>query len=65
MKIGVNIRNIRKLKKVTQKKLADKLQIERSLISKYESGAYDIPTSRLIEIARALNVSPARFFSTN
>lgn len=52
-----SIRNARKEKGWTQQQLADAIGVKRSVISKYESGAVDPPTSQLQAISDALGVS--------
>ncbi len=43
---------------ITQDELAEKLCIPKATISAYENDKIDIKSSRLIEISRALNLSP-------
>jgi transcriptional regulator with XRE-family HTH domain len=56
-KIGAKIAQIRTEKGLTQKELADKLGIQRSLISDYEQGRIRIYDGMIARIAIALNVS--------
>jgi transcriptional regulator with XRE-family HTH domain len=60
--IGQHIRARRLVVGMTQKQLADKLNITFQQIQKYESGADRIASSRLWQIAVALGTSPAVFF---
>ena len=60
-RIGERIRNRRKQIGLSQKKLADQLDIVFQQLQKHESGASRVPASRLYEIAQILNV-PITFF---
>lgn len=55
--LGNNIRTFRRLQKITQQTLADKLHKSLACISKYEKGTVAIDLLTVYEIARALNVS--------
>ena len=55
--IRLRLKDLRKEAKLTQEELAHKLNITRSLISKYETGVNLILTSFLIEYARFFNIS--------
>lgn len=55
--IGERIRKIRKGKKWTQKKLADKIGTSICVISKWETGERYMNTFNLINICEALNTS--------
>jgi transcriptional regulator with XRE-family HTH domain len=61
-KIGERIARIRKSKGLKQEQLADELGITTSTVSKIERGEIDASTTRLIEIAKALKVTPQEFF---
>jgi len=54
--VGQQIQYFRKLRHLRQHELAAKIGVERSNISYYECGKYDIPVSRLQAIAAALEV---------
>jgi transcriptional regulator with XRE-family HTH domain len=45
------IRNLREDKDLTQRKIADLLNITQATYSRYENGALDIPSVSLIELA--------------
>lgn len=51
-----NLLYLRKLKKISQQQLADKLGIDRSTISKWETGDYDPTVGNVISIANVLGV---------
>lgn len=54
---GMNLRDIRKRKNMTQKKLAEKLGITECNISKYEANLYYPPLDKLRSLATILGVS--------
>ncbi len=56
MTIGENIKRIRKEKGLTQQQLAELVGIKDSGVRQYESGKYTPRTSRVREIAKALDV---------
>ncbi|MFX3849700.1 helix-turn-helix domain-containing protein [Streptococcus suis] len=56
MAVGINIKNIRLSKKITQKNLSDKTKINQSIISRYEYGTIVPPIPKLEIIAQALEV---------
>lgn len=53
----MNIKELRKKNKMTQKEVADKIGVSISVISRYESGDIIPSKERLEEIAKALNVT--------
>ncbi len=55
--IGRRIREIRRIKGMTQKELAKKLGVSWEMISRYENGKSN-PLGRIFSIARALGVDP-------
>lgn len=60
LSIGQRIRNLRQVKQMTQAELAQKAgYTSRSSINKIEKGLVDLPRSKIIELANALDVSPA------
>jgi transcriptional regulator with XRE-family HTH domain len=64
MTIGEKIREIRELKGMTQLELAQKCGYrDRSTIAKIESGTNDIPRSKLLAIAKALDVTPGELLA--
>ena len=56
--IGSNIRDIRKLKGISQSELGLVFDMPQAYISQIENAHTGLSTSRLVEIARALNVHP-------
>jgi len=62
LKIAQRLKEIRRIRNVTQASLAKTLGVAYQQINKYESGINRIPSDRLAEIAEALDVSPAWFF---
>lgn len=62
-KVGVNIRNARNEKGLSQLDLAERVNASQPQIAAYEQGEKDIPLSRLFEIAELLGVTVADLFS--
>jgi len=56
---GTQLKHARKLKKMTQKELAERLGVEQSAVSNYEKNLRLPATSALMSIAEQLNVSVA------
>ena len=57
--LGQKISSIRKEIQMTQSELAQKTGVQQQVIASYEIGRRRIPVSFLIEIAKALNISPS------
>ena len=58
--IGFKIRNLRQSLRMTQEELAIKSRYtSRSSMNKIEKGLVDLPRSKIVEIATALNTTPA------
>ena len=51
-----NVRYIRSLKNMTQKELADQLNVDRSTISKWEKGTISATIGNALEVSKVLNV---------
>lgn len=51
-----NLKYLRNIKKISQQELADKSKIDRSSISKWETGDFDPSVSNVISIANVLGV---------
>lgn len=64
MDIAKRVSELRRIRGMSQPKLAKKLGVTYQQIHKYETGQNRIPSDRLAEIADALDVSPAWFFAT-
>ncbi|MCM8710497.1 helix-turn-helix domain-containing protein [Clostridium sp. SYSU_GA19001] len=64
MAVGINIKNIRLSKKITQKDLSNKTKINQSIISRYENGTIVPPIPKLEIIANALGVKPTDLLDT-
>lgn len=59
IEIGQRIRRARALRRITQETLAEKLGISSQQLQKYESGGNRISASRLVQVAKCLDVSTA------
>jgi len=55
----ITLRDARQQKGLTQRELGDKVGLPQSHVSRIESGAIDVQTSNLIELARALDLELA------
>lgn len=64
MAVGINIKNIRLSKKITQKDLSNKTKINQSIISRYENGTIVPPIPKLEIIANALGVKISDLLDT-
>lgn len=56
--IGARIRAIRKSAGMTQEELGNRTGYSRTAVVKLEGGEIDLPTSKLLAVSKALNVSP-------
>lgn len=65
VKIGERIRSQRKRIGLSQKELANQLDIVFQQLQKHENGTSRVPASRLYEIARALNTPISHFFEAD
>lgn len=57
MNFGKNLQALRKAQKLSQEELADKMQVSRQAISKWESGNTYPETEKLIELSKVLGCS--------
>ncbi len=57
--LGVRIRNLRKTKNMTARKLADLAKVSSAMISEVENGKKSITIATLKRIATALEVTPS------
>ncbi|QOZ23933.1 helix-turn-helix domain-containing protein [Bradyrhizobium sp. CCBAU 51753] len=64
-RIGERIRSQRKRVGLSQKELANRLDIVFQQLQKHENGTSRVPASRLYEIARALNTPISHFFDVD
>lgn len=62
-KFGDNLRNIRKIKGMTQEQLANDLDIEISQISRIERGILNTSIGNVFNISKVLDVSICDLFS--
>ncbi len=62
MHVGIRVRVRRKVLKITQEELAEKLGLTFQQVQKYERGFNRISASRLYDIAQILNTSIGFFF---
>ena len=60
--VGRRIRALRRLKRFTQKDLAQRLKISMSMLSNIERGVQGARPEMLHEISQILGVSPEEFF---
>jgi transcriptional regulator with XRE-family HTH domain len=56
------IKRYRKIRRITQKELAYKIEISQNYLSELENNKYDIRLSLLCKIAKELNTSPKKLF---
>lgn len=63
--VGLNIKRIRKQKKLTQPQLAELIGKHESSIRKYEKGLTDIPNEVIMLIADKLEVAPSELLSVD
>lgn len=61
-KLGKNIQNERKAKKLSQEKLAELIGKSRNYVGMVERGEINIPAKTLISIALALKIQPKVFW---
>lgn len=57
--VGLNIRNARRARRLSQEALADAIGITFQQLQKYEHGTNRVSCSRLVEIANVLGIQPA------
>ncbi|WP_017797613.1 helix-turn-helix domain-containing protein [Oceanobacillus kimchii] len=60
--VGERIKNRRKLKKMTQKELGDKIGVRNNTVSQYEKGISSPDHNKLFDIAQALDCNVDEFF---
>jgi len=62
MNIGNRIRKLRELRNLKQSHIAEKLGTTQQTYSRYESGEIEITVTKLIEIAKVLDIKPEDIF---
>lgn len=60
--VGQRIKEIRTVRGLTQSNVADHLGISFQQLQKYETGANRVSASRMFELSKLLNITPAFFF---
>lgn len=60
--VGQRLKQLRKVRGLSQTDLGNKLELSFQQIQKYETGSNRISASRLFELGQALNVEPVYFF---
>ncbi len=63
--LGSNIARLRKLRRWTQKELADKISVHSSMITRWEKGQIHPKDSQVLLIAEALQVSRAELLAAH
>jgi len=61
--LGSNIKFLRKLKGISQQKLANEVGLKRNNIASYESGAVEPRAINFLKLARFFEVDPVQFFT--
>jgi transcriptional regulator with XRE-family HTH domain len=64
-KIGLRIKELRKVEVITQEELASRADIDRTYINSVENGKRNVSIINLEKICIALNVEFKEFFSSN
>ena len=64
-KVGNRIKELRKELRLSQEKLANNCELDRTYIASVENGKRNISIVNLEKIANALNVSLEKFFAFN
>lgn len=64
-KVGLRIRELRKIEAITQEELAYRSQLDRTYINSVENGKRNISIVNLEKICTALNVKFKEFFSSS
>jgi transcriptional regulator with XRE-family HTH domain len=60
--MGMNLKRIRRERKLTQEQLSDQLQIDRCQMSRWESGSKGVGKTMLLRLCNELHVKPYSFF---
>ncbi|MGN5883916.1 helix-turn-helix domain-containing protein [Staphylococcus simulans] len=62
MDIGLNLRNLRKIKRLTQEELAERTDLSKGYISQIESGQSSPSMETFLQLLEVLGTTPERFF---
>ncbi len=65
MQLGNKIKTLRELKKLTQKQIADSIGISQGAYSRLELGETEVTYSKLVKIAKELNMAPEEIIAFN
>lgn len=63
--VGINIKEFRKRKNITQEQLAEMINIEMVSLSKIETGRSYPTSENLLKISKILNIEPFELFINN
>lgn len=61
-KIGNNIKAARKLKKLTQKEVAQHMYMTQQQYSRFENGVFELNYSQIIQLCDFLDITPNEVF---
>lgn len=62
MNIGLKLRNLRKIKQLTQEELAERTDLSKGYISQIESGQSSPSMETFLQLLEVLGTSPETFF---
>jgi transcriptional regulator with XRE-family HTH domain len=63
MKIGIRLRELRKIKRLSQEKFSFECNLDRTYIASIEQGKRNVSIANIEKIAHALNISVKEFFN--
>ncbi|WP_201281881.1 helix-turn-helix domain-containing protein [Alteromonas sp. KUL106] len=63
MQFGTKIAHIRRAKGLSQEKLAEMTELDRTYISSIERGKRNVSLINIVRVAKALNCPPSELFS--
>ncbi len=64
-KLGANIKRLREMKNLSLRELSYACDIDNSKISKIEKGQINITFTTILQLARALEISPSELLKTD
>lgn len=64
-KLGANIKRLREMKNLSLRELSYACDIDNSKISKIEKGQINITFTTILQLAKALEISPSELLSTD